>query len=185
MTDAEVDTRVVLDDGGDLHFQEWWTRHRATLAPARFDNPGIAEATPAPGVVEAIADADLVLIAPSNPVVSIGPILRVPGIREAVAATPAPVVGVSPIIGGRVVRGMADVCLTAIGVETSAAAVAAHYGPRSSDGLLDAWLLAEEDASDAGAVAAAGIRPVVTPLWMTDAATTATMVAAALTAAGL
>ena len=83
MTDAEVDTIVVLRDGSRLHFQEWWTRHRATLEPARFENPGIEAAAPAPGVVDAIAAADVVLIAPSNPVVSIGPILAVPGIREA------------------------------------------------------------------------------------------------------
>lgn len=188
MTDAEVDTHVVVRDGDgtrDLHFQEWWTRHRAALDPLRFENPGIEHARPAPGVAEAIADADVVLIAPSNPVVSIGPILAVPGIREALRETAAPVVGVSPIIGGRVVRGMADVCLTAIGVETSAAAVAAHYGAREHGGLLDAWLLAEEDAASAGAVAAHGIRSVVAPLWMTDADASAALAARALAAAGV
>lgn len=185
MTDAEVDTIVVLTDGSRLHFQEWWTRHRATLAPARFENPGIEHAAPAPGVVEAIAGADVVLLAPSNPVVSIGPILAVPGMREALAATDAPVVGVSPIIGGRVVRGMADVCLTAVGVETSASAVAAHYGSRADTGVLDAWLLAEEDASSATEVAGRGIRPLVAPLWMTDAARSAALAEAALSVAGL
>jgi LPPG:FO 2-phospho-L-lactate transferase len=180
MTDAEVDTRVVLEDGTALHFQEWWTRHRAALRPLRFENPGIESAAPAPGVLAAIAAADVVLIAPSNPVVSIGPILAVPGIREALRAAPGRVVGVSPIIGGRVVRGMADVCLTAIGVETSAAAVAAHYGARADDGLLDAWLIAEEDAAAAAEVEGLGIRPVVTPLWMRDAATSAALAEAAL-----
>ncbi|KAA9156299.1 2-phospho-L-lactate transferase [Microbacterium lushaniae] len=186
MTDAEADTIVTVRDADgaerDLHFQEWWTRHRAALTPVRFDNPGIAAASPAPGVVEAIAAADVVLVAPSNPVVSIGPILAVPGMREALATASA-VVGVSPIIGGRVVRGMADVCLTAIGVETSAAAVAAHYGARSSGGLLDAWLIAEEDAADAPDVDAAGIRSVVAPLWMTDVDASAAIVDAALAAA--
>ena len=185
MTDAEVDTVVVMHDGTRLHFQEWWTRHRATLPPARFENPGIAQAAPAPGVVEAIAQADVVLVAPSNPVVSIGPILAVPGVREALRVGPAPIVGVSPIIGGRVVRGMADVCLTAIGVETSAAAVAELYGSRGDGGLLDAWLLAEEDEALAGDVAGSGIRPVVTPLWMTDAARSAALAESALIAAGL
>lgn len=180
MTDAEVDTRVVLEDGTALHFQEWWTRHRAALRPLRFENPGIESAAPAPGVLAAIAAADVVLIAPSNPVVSIGPILAVPGIREALRAAPGRVVGVSPIIGGRVVRGMADVCLTAIGVETSAAAVAAHYGARADEGLLDAWLIAEEDAAAAAEVEGLGIRPVVTPLWMRDAATSAALAEAAL-----
>ncbi len=183
MTDAEVDTIVTVEGGGSMHFQEWWTRHRATLTPLRFDNPGIDAATPAPGVLEAIAAADVVLIAPSNPVVSIGPILAVPGIREALRAAPGRVVGVSPIIGGRVVRGMADVCLTAIGVETSAAAVAAHYGARSTGGLLDAWLIAEEDAAHAAEIEGLGIRPVVTPLWMRDAATSAALAESALSAA--
>lgn len=185
MTDAEVDTVVVLEDGTRMHFQEWWTRHRATLAPSRFENPGIAEARPAPGVLEAIARADVVLLAPSNPVVSIGPILSVPGVREALRATPAPVVGVSPIIGGRVVRGMADVCLAAIGVETSAAAVAALYGPRGDGGLLDAWLLGEEDEPLAAGVAGSGIRSIVTPLWMTDTALSAALAESALSAAGV
>lgn len=195
MTDAEVDTYVDVDvdveggvaaEGGSrLHFQEWWTRHRAALRPLRFENPGIADARPAPGVAEAIADADVVLIAPSNPVVSIGPILAVPGIREALAAASAPVVGVSPIIGGRVVRGMADVCLTAIGVETSAAAVAGHYAAQAEGGVLDAWLMAEEDADAAASVDGLGIRSVVAPLWMSDVDASAAIADAALAAAGV
>ncbi|MFK4808205.1 2-phospho-L-lactate transferase [Microbacterium sp. ZW CA_36] len=182
MTDTEVDTIVVLQDGSRLHFQEWWTRHRATLAPARFENPGVDGAVPAPGVTEAIATADVVLLAPSNPVVSIGPILAVPGIRQALRETAAPVVGVSPIIGGKVVRGMADVCLTAIGVETSAAAVAGLYGARADGGLLDAWLIAEEDEAVADEVARLGIRSLVRPLWMTDDARQTALGEAALTA---
>jgi LPPG:FO 2-phospho-L-lactate transferase len=190
MTDAEVDTIVTLTDPAtaarrEMHFQEWWTRHRASLKPARFENPGIEDSAPAPGVLEAIGAADVVLLAPSNPVVSIGPILAVPGIREALRRTPGRVVGVSPIIGGRVVRGMADVCLEAIGVDTDAAAVAAHYGARSDGGLLDAWLLAEEDAASADRVAEFGIRPVVAPLWMRDADTSAALADAAIRAAGL
>lgn len=182
MTDSESDTIVVLQGGRRMHFQEWWTRHRATLEPVAFENPGIADAEPAPGITEAIARADAVLLAPSNPVVSLGPILAVPGIRRALRATSAKVVGVSGIIDGSVVRGMADVCLAAIGVETSAAAVAAHYGARADGGLLDAWLLAEEDAALAPTVAAAGIRAVVAPLWMTDVAASAAIAHAALDA---
>ncbi len=182
MTDAEVDTRVRLADGTRLHFQEWWTRHRAGLAPTAFENPGIDRARPAPGVIEAIAAADVVLLAPSNPVVSLGPILAVPGVHDALRATRARVVGVSPIIGGRVVRGMADVCLAAIGVPCSADAVAAHYGSRRTGGLLDAWLVAEEDAALAPAIEAGGIRAVVTGLWMTDAAASAALADAALQA---
>ncbi|WP_029144933.1 2-phospho-L-lactate transferase [Microbacterium luticocti] len=181
MTDSEVDTHVVTD-AGRMHFQEWWTRHRAAPAPRAFENPGIEAAVPAPGVREAIAEADVVLLAPSNPVVSIGPILAVPGVRDALRATPARVVGVSGIIGGAVVRGMADVCLAAIGVPTTAAAVAGHYGARAAGGLLDAWVMAEEDAALAPEVAALGVRPVVSPLWMTDAAASAAIVDAALEA---
>lgn len=179
MTDSEVDTHVLLEDGRRLHFQEWWTRHRATLAPVAFENPGLDAAAPAPGVAQAIAEADVVLLAPSNPVVSIGPILGVRGIRDALKDTGAKVVGVSPIIGGRVVRGMADVCLAAIGVETTAAAVAQHYGARSAGGILDAWLLAEEDAASAVDVEVLGMRAVVRPLWMSDVDTSAAMAEAA------
>lgn len=179
MTDSEVDTQVLLEDGRRLHFQEWWTRHRATLAPVAFENPGLDAAAPAPGVAQAIAEADVVLLAPSNPVVSIGPILGVRGIRDALRDTGAKVVGVSPIIGGRVVRGMADVCLAAIGVETTAAAVAQHYGARSAGGILDAWLLAEEDAASAVDVEVLGMRAVVRPLWMSDVDASAAMAEAA------
>ncbi|WBU39196.1 2-phospho-L-lactate transferase [Homoserinibacter sp. YIM 151385] len=179
MTDAEVDTQVRTAEG-DLHFQEWWTRHRASLAPLGFDNPGIEDARPSAGVLEAIGAADAVLIAPSNPVVSIGPILRVPGVRAGLASASARVVGVSPVIGGAVVRGMADVCLTAIGVETRAAAVAAHYGARDAGGLLDAWLLAEEDAGESAEVAALGVRAEVRPLWMREVPLAARLAADAL-----
>lgn len=164
MTDDEVDTYVELAQGR-IHFQEWWTKHRAALPPQRFINPGIDSAQPAPGVLEAIIEADVVLFAPSNPVVSVGPILAVPGIREAIERTSATVVGISPIIAGSVVRGMADVCLTAIGVETSAIAVAHHYGQRAAGGLLDAWLIGEEDAGAPGADSA---WMHVRPLWMSD-----------------
>lgn len=181
-TDSEVETHVVTDEG-PLHFQEWWTRHRAAVPARSFEFRGAAHAAPAPGVLEAIAAADVILVAPSNPVVSIGPILAIPGIREAIAAAPAPVIGVSPIIAGAVVRGMADACLTAIGVETSAEAVARHYGSRADGGLLDAWLVDEADAAAVGAIESAGIRTAAVPLWMTDPAATAEIVAAAIGAA--
>lgn len=182
MTNSEVDTQVVLTDGERMHFQEWWTRHRARLEPRAFDNPGIAQASPAPGVVEAIGSADIVVIAPSNPVVSVGPILAVPGIREALADTAAAVVGVSPIIGGNVVRGMADVCLRAVGADVSAAGVARWYGARRDGGVLDSWLIGEEDAADASTLAAIGITPRVTPLWMRDLDSSAALADAALSA---
>jgi LPPG:FO 2-phospho-L-lactate transferase len=178
-TDHEVETHV-LAEGGELHFQEWWTRHRASLPALGFVQRGVESASPAPGVLEAITGADVVLIAPSNPVVSIGTILGIPGIRAAVAETSARVVGVSPIIAGSVVRGMADACLTAIGVETSAAAVGLHYGARSAGGLLDAWLVDETDAAALAPLEAAGITARAVPLWMRDSATSAQLAADAL-----
>ena len=123
------------------------------------------------------------LLAPSNPVVSIGPVLAVPGMRDAVLSAGnghAPVVGVSPIIGGAAVRGMADACLAAIGVETDAAAVALHYGARSAGGLLDGWLVGEEDSGSVDAIEGAGIATRAVPLWMRDAETSAALAADAL-----
>ncbi|WP_395245198.1 2-phospho-L-lactate transferase [Agromyces sp. MMS24-K17] len=184
-TDTEVDTHVLVQDPDaagasdaptvELHFQEWWTRYRASLPALEFRQRNLDVARPAPGVAEAIADADVVLVAPSNPVVSIGTILTIPGIREALAATSAPVVGVSPIIGGAVVRGMADACLSAIGVETDAAAVARHYGARSAGGLLDGWLVAEEDAAEVEGLRAHGFAARAVPLWMRDLDTSAAL----------
>lgn len=180
MTDAEVDTQVVLADGRRLHFQEWWTRHRARLRAVAFENPGIEFAAPAPGVVAAITGADVVALAPSNPVVSIGPILAVPGVRTALAEAPR-VVGVSPIIGGKVVRGMADACLTAIGVPTAADAVARHYGRRAAGGVLDTWFLALEDADLAPALVDEGWDVRVAPLWMNDLEASAELARTVLT----
>ncbi|MEO5921295.1 MAG: 2-phospho-L-lactate transferase [Pseudolysinimonas sp.] len=182
-TDAEVETHVVVAEDGrerDLHFQEWWTRHRAALTALRFEHPGQEDAVPAPGVLEAIADADLIVLAPSNPVVSIGTVVAIPGIRAALHTASAPVVGVSPIIGGAVVRGMADACLSAIGVETSAGAVARHYGARSDGGLLDAWLVDEVDAGVVDELRAAGIDARAVPLWMRDEASSAALATAVL-----
>ncbi|RXZ47292.1 2-phospho-L-lactate transferase [Agromyces fucosus] len=185
-TDTEVDTDVLvadpdqLDGEREMHFQEWWTRYRATLPAVAFRQRNIASARPAPGVVEAILGADVVLIAPSNPVVSIGTILAVPGIREALAETSAPVVGVSPIIGGKVVRGMADACLPVIGVETSAEAVGRHYGSRSAGGLLDGWLVDEADAPALASLEGIGLTAASVPLWMRDLDTSADLAGAAL-----
>jgi LPPG:FO 2-phospho-L-lactate transferase len=181
VTDDEVETHVVVDDEGTtMHFQEWWTRHRAALTARAFVQQNVATATPAPGVLEAIAAADVIILAPSNPVVSIGTVLGIPGVRAALAAASAPIVGVSPIIAGAVVRGMADACLEAIGVVTSAAAVAQHYGSRATGGVLDAWLVDETDAAAVAEVEAAGIRSRAVPLWMRDVPTSARLAADAL-----
>jgi LPPG:FO 2-phospho-L-lactate transferase len=188
MTDDRVETHVVVDDPDQpgqrkaLHFQEWWVRYRAGL-PARSIVPvGADEAKPAPGVLEAIGDADAVLFAPSNPVVSVGTVLSVPGVRDALRSTKAGVVGVSPIINGKALRGMADACLTAIGVETSTQAVGRHYGSRhtSDDGLLDGWLVAEGETADVPGVAVRAV-----PLLMSDVDATAAMATAALELSGV
>jgi LPPG:FO 2-phospho-L-lactate transferase len=176
-TDTPVETHVSLVDGRTVHFQEWWVRLHAGVAATGFDVVGAASADPAPGVVEALQEADVVLLPPSNPVVSIGAILAVPGIADALRTTPAPVVGLSPIVGGAPVRGMADACLSAIGVETSASAVAAHYGARSAGGLLDGWLV---DVTDGSAVENPVTPTVSVPLMMTDLEATASMAKAAL-----
>ncbi|WFE38528.1 2-phospho-L-lactate transferase [Micromonospora sp. WMMD998] len=178
-TDERLETHAVVSDGQGqraIHFQEWWVRYRADVPTDRFVFVGAEAAKPAPGVVEALAAADVVLIAPSNPVVSVAPVLAVPGLRDAVVGGPAPVVGVSPVIGGAPVRGMADRCLAVLGVECSAAGVGGLYGARSAGGLLDGWLVAEEDegATVPGVVVRAA------PLRMTDEAATTAMVLAAL-----
>src|SRR3954465_5490086 len=178
-TDDPVETHVTLVDGRTVHFQEWWVRLRGAVAAADIALPGGPAAQPAPGVVHAIQDADAVLLPPSNPVVSIGAILSVPAIGEAVRTTPAPVVGLSPIVGGAPVRGMADACLTAIGVETSAAAVAHHYG-RRPDGLLDGWLVDDTDKAAADDLVADGWSARAVPLLMTDIDATTAMATAAL-----
>lgn len=190
MTDDRVETHIVVDDPEEpsgrraVHFQEYWVRMRAEV-PARAVVPvGMDRARPAPGVVEAIAAADVVLLPPSNPVVSVGTILGVPGLRDALRETTAPVVGLSPIVGGRHVRGMATQLLTALGVETSAAAVAEHYGARGRGGILDAWLVDSADAAGTSRVEAAGITCRAVPLMMTDTATTAQMVREAYALAG-
>ncbi|HTM86122.1 MAG TPA: 2-phospho-L-lactate transferase CofD family protein, partial [Mycobacterium sp.] len=132
----------------------------------------------------AIADADVVMLAPSNPVVSIGAILAIPGIRGALRSTPAPIVGYSPIIAGKPVRGMADECLSTIGVQTNAAAVGSFYGARSGTGILDYWLV-HDGGEDAATDTAPGLTVRSVPLLMTDPTATAAMVAAGLALAGV
>jgi LPPG:FO 2-phospho-L-lactate transferase len=196
MSDDRVETQVKIQDhperagsggyGGSsprgitvagpemIHFQEWWVRLHAAVPAQAIIPVGADTASPAPGVLEAITEADFVLFPPSNPVVSIGPILAVPGIRAAVEEKT--VVGVSGIIGGAPVRGMADACLAAIGVETSAAAVAAHYGPR----LINGWLVDEQDKAACDDPALAGIAVRALPLYMRDVASSAAIAQAAI-----
>lgn len=182
MSDDRVETHVVVDDPDRpetrkaIHFQEYWVKLRAAPTAHAIVAVGIEEAKPAPGVLKAIAEADVILLPPSNPVVSVGTILGVPGIRDAIVEADAPVVGLSPIVGDAPVRGMADKVLEAVGVETSAAAVAKHYGP----GLLDGWLVDTVDAAAVPVVEEAGITCRAVPLMMTDVDATAAMARAAL-----
>ena len=178
MTDVPVETHVVLDsDDGEsqraVHFQEWWVRLRAEVPASRFVVAGLDRAAAAPGVLDALRDADVIVLPPSNPVVSIGIILGVPGVRDALRGSRAPVVGVSPLISGRPVRGHADACLSAIGVESTSAAVGGLYAD-----FLDGWLVDPADAS----VSVRGVQTAVHdgPLLMTDVPTTAHMAEALL-----
>ncbi|OEV09747.1 2-phospho-L-lactate transferase [Streptomyces nanshensis] len=193
MTDDRVETHVLIDtadladgpqnDGGEsrkaVHFQEYWVRLRASVAAHAVVPVGAESAKPAPGVLDAIAEADVILFPPSNPVVSVGTILAVPGIREGIAEAGVPVVGLSPIVGDAPVHGMADKVLAAVGVESTAAAVAQHYG----SGLLDGWLVDTVDAGSVQSVEDAGIRCRAVPLMMTGTEATAAMAREALTLA--
>ncbi len=177
MSDVQAETHVTVTVDGQrraMHFQEWWIKHRAALPAESITLVHHGDLVPAPGVLEAVDAADVVLLPPSNPVVSIGTILQVKGVREALG--PKRLVGLSPIVGGAPVRGMADACLTAIGVETSAEAVGRHYG---SD-LLDGWLV---DTADAGTTVP-GVEVRAVPLLMTDLEATAAMARTALELAG-
>ncbi|MBJ8347317.1 2-phospho-L-lactate transferase [Antrihabitans sp. YC2-6] len=187
-SDERNETHVVVTDPESddseqkraIHFQEWWVRYRAQVPTHSFAHVGAEQCKPAPGVLDAIGDADIVLLAPSNPVVSIGAILSVPGIRGALRTTPAKVVGLSPVIDGKPLRGMADECLEVIGVDTTAEAIGTYYGARSTTGILDGWLVHSTDSADIPGVAVRSV-----PLLMTDPPTTAEMVREAMTLAGV
>ncbi len=167
-TDDRIATRIDAVDPStgeelDLHFQEYWVaRHAADhVKGVRYE--GAASARPAPGVVDALARADAVVLCPSNPVVSIGPILAVPGIRAAAVSRRPVVAGVSGIVGGAPVSGMADRLMPAVGLEVTAAGAAAAYTD-----LLGGWVLDEVDRDLEPRVAASGIRTAVTDTLMTD-----------------
>jgi LPPG:FO 2-phospho-L-lactate transferase len=186
MTDDRVETHVAIADPTEpsgrrvVHFQEYWVRLRASVPAELVLFVGLEDTTPGPGVLDAITNADLVVLPPSNPVVSVGTILGVPGVREVLRATSAKVVGLSPIIGGHHVRGMAEQMLASIGVEPSAQGVGLHYGARSAGGVVDGWLVDTVDAASVPALEAAGLRADAVPLWMHDHDATAAMAAAAI-----
>ena len=181
MTDAPVRTRV-RTDAGWLDFQDWFVRrrHADDVREVRFD--GIADAAPTQAVRDALTDADVIAVAPSNPFVSVGTILAVPGMLPALLAAAAPVVAVSPIVAGAALRGPADRMFVTLGGEPSALGVARHYLERHP-GLLDGLVIDERDRALAPAIEALGLRVAVTDTIMTDAASRAA-VARALLALG-
>jgi len=160
MSDQPVTTRILCPEGW-LSFQEYFVREKTQVEVKQVDYAGATSALPAPGAIEAIAAADAVIVCPSNPVTSIGPILAVPGIADALEATEATVLAVSPIIGGQAVSGPAGRLMAATGLEVSALGVAAAYTP-----WLDALLLDEVDAALAPRLEASGVRGIVTDTLM-------------------
>ncbi len=163
VTDDPVRT-VVTTDEGDLAFQEYFVgrQHSVPVQAVRFD--GAATAKPAPGVLDAIHDADRVVIAPSNPIVSIGPVLAVPGVREAIAARRDDVVAISPIVGGKALKGPADRMLTELGHESSVVGIARLYA-----GIAGTLVIDDADAARRAEVAAVAVDCVVTDTIMSDA----------------
>jgi LPPG:FO 2-phospho-L-lactate transferase len=157
-TDDRVETRIecvdqLTGERLDLHFQEYWVRRGARDAVKGIRYEGAPDAAPAPGVLDSIAEADVVVVCPSNPVVSIGPILAIPGVHDAVAARRTAAVGISGIVGGAPVSGMADRLMPAAGIEITAAGVAEHYRD-----LVCAWLLDDVDRDLVARVESLGIR---------------------------
>jgi LPPG:FO 2-phospho-L-lactate transferase len=162
MSDDAVRTHIRVEDGW-LGFQDYFVgrRHEDAVLDVRFD--GIEAASPAPGVLEALRDADLILFCPSNPIVSIAPILGVPGIKDAIASSDAMVACISPIVGGKALKGPAAGMLEQRGLDVSAAGVAAYYGD-----LVDVMIIDEVDAALAPAIEAQGKRVIVLQTIMGD-----------------
>jgi LPPG:FO 2-phospho-L-lactate transferase len=168
MTDDPVATRITVQtpDGGseELAMQEWFVRRRAEPPVLAVSFAGADEATAAPGVLEAIDAAETILVCPSNPIISIGPILAVPGIRDALIARRDRVVGVSPIIAGRPVKGPADRLMGPLGIEVSCVGVARAYQDFCTTLVIDS-----ADADHARAIELLGVRAVVADTLMRDA----------------
>ena len=167
---------TVSGEEGEVAFQDYFVRrrHAVEVTGVRFD--GAEAATPAPGVLAAIEAAAHVVVAPSNPIVSIGPLLAVPGVREAVTARRDDVVAISPIVGGKALKGPADRLMRELGHESSVVGVARLYAPIAGTLVID-----EVDAGHAEAVQNAGLRCVVTDTIMRDPPAAAALCAAALT----
>ena len=168
VTDDPLRTRLQLAEGPEVGFQEYFVRlrHQVAVTAVRFE--GASAARPAPGVLDAIAGADAVVVCPSNPVVSIDPILAVPGVRDQLLARRDHIIGVSPIIAGAALKGPADRLLREMGFESSVVGVAQWYAPWMGTLVID-----EADAGSAAAVEAEGVRCVVAPTVMSTVARSA------------
>ncbi len=177
MTDDEVETRVTVLDEGEIGFQEYFVRRQHDVAVTGVRFAGIDAARPAPGVLEALSAAERIVIAPSNPVVSIGPVLAVPGVAAALAARRADVVAVSPLVAGRALKGPADRMLAELGYEVSVVGVAALYAEVAATLVIDG-----ADAAFADRVAATGVRPLITPTVMSGPAEAAALARATVEA---
>lgn len=164
MSDDVVSTRVSCEDFGELHLQEWLVRERCLPRVTALRFAGADDAQPAPGVLDALAGADALIVCPSNPLISIGPILAVPGIRAAVREVPR-TIAVTPIVEGAALRGPAARMLDWQGVEASAAGVARLYAD-----FLQTMVVDERDAALVADVAAAGVHPALADTVMTDLA---------------
>ena len=163
MCDEPVATVLDAPDG-PLEFQDYFVRRRQRDEVIGMRLRGIGDARPTDAVMKTLAGADLVVFCPSNPVVSIGPILAVPGMREALASSPAPKVAVSPIVGGRALKGPADRMLASLGHEVSPAGVARMY-----EGLVDGMVIDEVDEGERRGIEALGMRVLATGAVMRDA----------------
>jgi LPPG:FO 2-phospho-L-lactate transferase len=178
-TDDRLRT-MVMTAAGELDFQTYYVgrQHRDTVTGLRYD--GADTARPAPGVIDAISGAGAIVIAPSNPLISIEPILAVSGVRAALRSRTVPCVAVSPIVAGAALRGPAAEMLRSLGHEVSPLGVARHYGD-----LIDAIVIDTADADVAAAIEATGVRAIVTETVMRDPQVRATLARSALTAAGI
>ncbi|HEX2830056.1 MAG TPA: 2-phospho-L-lactate transferase [Burkholderiales bacterium] len=179
MSDDPVRTRVSTD-AGELSFQDYFVKRRCEPRVTGFRFAGAEDARPSPGV-RALFDADIaaLIVCPSNPFVSIAPMLAIPSICEWIGRRRFPVIAVSPIVGGDAVKGPAAKMMRELGLAVSASAVAKHYGA-----LVDGWIVDERDASEARTIEAAGKRVCVTDTMMTDVARSAALARAATDFAG-
>ena len=174
MTDEDVETWILTDEG-EMHFQEYYVKRKMVPEVFKVVFRNIEKAKPAPGVLEAIKDARVVILCPSNPIISIGPILNVKGIGEALRACRAKIVAISPLIGGVPLKGPADKLMRGLGLEVSSAGVARLYRD-----FLDVMVIDRQDAGEAGRINDMGIKAVVLDTVMSDAQKASALASAVL-----